>query len=115
LPDRVRLADFLIISRLFFDALVVIILLATLTLFPITVIGFICWIEWYIRNDGSPTEGPSQVGQWSVLVSVGVVLLATSMYQLKDLVASKEELRAEIEKSERRLSKLRACLAEKGG
>jgi hypothetical protein len=112
-PDPIRASDFLVVSRLLFDSLVVIILLASLTLFPFTVIGFICWIEWYIRNDGTPTEGPSQVGQWSVLVSVAVILLASSMYQLKDLVASKEELQVEIEKVERHLTKLRGYLAEK--
>ena len=111
--DKVSARDFMVVLRLFFDCLIITILLLSLTIFPLTVIGFICWVEWYILNDGSSAEGPAQVGQWSVPLSLAIVLLATAAYHFKDHVASEAELRTEIEKAERRIHSLQDRLTQK--
>lgn len=99
--------------RLIIDILALLTLLAGIAISPALVVAFICWIEWYIRNDGSTNETINQVGQWSPLVSVAVVLLAAMVYQLKEKLASKDELREEIRKSELHLRRLKSRLEEK--
>jgi hypothetical protein len=112
-PNAICPKDFLILPQFILDVLVVVILVASLTLFPITVVGFVVWIEWYIWGDGTPSETPNQVGQWSVLVSVAVVLVAAAIYQFKDRVATEEELRCQIERTEAHLDKLKSYLEKK--
>ena len=77
--------------RLIIDILALLILLAGIVISPPLVVVFMCWIEWYIRNDGSTNEAIIQVGQWPPLVSVVVVLLAAVVCQLKGKLASKKD------------------------
>lgn len=107
--------DLIFPFRLVIDTLALITLVAGCTLFPVIVVAFICWIEWYIRNDGSTNETISQVGQWSPLVSVGVVLASSIIYQLKGHLASKDELRMEIQDTRLRLRELEGELEKKFG
>lgn len=100
--------------RLIVDIVALMTLVAGITLSPVIVVAFICWIEWYIRNDGSTNETIRQVGQWAPLVSVAVVLFATLLYQLKGHLASAEEIRLEIWKAELHVRKLKGQLEEKG-
>jgi hypothetical protein len=88
-------------------------LLAGIIISPPLVVAFICWIEWYIRNDGSTNETINQVGQWSPLVSVAVVLFAALVYQLKGKLASADEIRDEIWRTEMHLRKLKGQLEKK--
>ncbi|KAJ4293351.1 hypothetical protein N0V90_008633 [Kalmusia sp. IMI 367209] len=107
--------DLVPIFRLLVDVIALVILVAVFLLSPLIVVAFICWIEWYIRNDGSANETINQVGQWAPLVSVGVVLFASALYHgLKETLASKEEIRIEIQRTEHHLQKLKARLEEKG-
>lgn len=99
--------------RLMIDLLAILTLLAGIVISPLLVIAFICWIEWYIRNDGATNETINQVGQWSPLVSVAVVLFATLVYQLKGKIASKSEIRDEIWQTEMHLRKLKGQLEER--
>ena len=99
--------------RLIIDVLALMTLLAGIIISPPLVVAFICWIEWYIRNDGSTNETINQVGQWSPLVSVAVVLFAALVYQLKGKLASADEIRDEIWRTEMHLRKLRGQLEEK--
>jgi hypothetical protein len=99
--------------RLIIDLLAILTLLAGIIISPLLVVAFICWIEWYIRNDGSTNETINQVGQWSPLVSVAVVLFAALVYQLKGKIASTNEIRDEIWRTEMHLRKLKGQLEEK--
>ena len=100
--------------RLIIDIFALITLLAGIVISPLLVVAFICWIEWYIRNDGATNETINQVGQWSPLVSVGIVLFAALVYEVcKDRLASKSELRDEIWSTELHLRKLKGELEKK--
>jgi hypothetical protein len=104
------------VLRLLIDVTALIVLVAVFLLSPCIVVAFICWIEWYIRNDGSANESINQVGQWAPLVSVGVVLLASTVYHLlKEVLANEHEIRTEIEQKEATLQKLREKLGKMSG
>ncbi|OAL52707.1 hypothetical protein IQ07DRAFT_506066 [Pyrenochaeta sp. DS3sAY3a] len=98
--------------RFVIDVLMLVTLIACFTLFPVVVLAFIGWIEWYIRNDGSTNESINQVGQWAPLVSVAVILFAGLFYQLQGRLASVEEIRLDIQSTERHLRTLTRNLAE---
>lgn len=106
--ERPGVQDLVPVFRLLIDVLALIVLVSVFLLSPCIVVAFICWIEWYIRNDGSANESINQVGQWAPLVSVGVVLFASTVYHLLGgLLASPREIRAEIEHHEDQVRKLR--------
>ncbi|KAL5411697.1 hypothetical protein PMIN06_003711 [Paraphaeosphaeria minitans] len=110
------LHDLVPVLRLLIDINSLIVLVAVFLLSPCIVVAFICWIEWYIRNDGSANESISQVGQWAPLVSVAVVLLASTVYHvLKGPLANAHEIRTEIEEKEASLLQLREKLEKIGG
>ncbi|PLB47363.1 hypothetical protein P170DRAFT_448990 [Aspergillus steynii IBT 23096] len=73
---------------------------------PFTAIAFVVWIEWYIRNDGPPQENVQQVGQWSPLVALGLVLISAGILRLRYQLASMDELDHEIIKTRSKLDKL---------
>ncbi|KAL1593741.1 hypothetical protein SLS60_010473 [Paraconiothyrium brasiliense] len=111
--ERPLLRDLMPVLRLVIDIIALTILVAVFLLSPCIVVAFICWIEWYIRNDGSANESINQVGQWAPLVSVGVVLVASTVYHvLKEPLATEHEIRKEIEQKEASLQKLRRKLAK---
>ncbi|RJE26977.1 hypothetical protein PHISCL_00678 [Aspergillus sclerotialis] len=91
-----------------FDVVFLIILFFSVVVSPFTVIAFVTWIEWYIHNDGPPQEHIEQVGQWSPLVALGLVILSGGILRLKYYIASLEELDHEISKGEARLQELRS-------
>jgi hypothetical protein len=99
--------------RLIFDITALLTLLAGVAISPVLVIAFICWIEWYIRNDGATNETIRQVGQWSPLVAVAVILVAAVIYQGRGYLASPAEVQDEIRETEIHLRKLRGQLEEK--
>jgi hypothetical protein len=101
------------ILRLVFDIFALLTLLAGVVISPPLVIAFICWIEWYIRNDGATNETIRQVGQWSPLVAVAVILVAAVVYQGRGWLASRTEVLDEIHETELHLRKLRGQLEEK--
>lgn len=98
------------------DVLALFTVFVVLTLFPVVVVAFICWIEWYIRNDGSTNETISQVGQWAPLVSVTVVLFASVLYQLlHKRLATEEEMRREMREMEIKIRGLKGELETRYG
>lgn len=106
--------DLIPVARLLVDTTALVTLITVFIASPCVIVAFICWIEWYIRNDGDPNESISQVGQWAPLVSVAVVLIASSVYHLaKEPLASERELRQEIKQKEASLEKLRAKLEKR--
>ncbi|RHZ56599.1 uncharacterized protein CDV56_106968 [Aspergillus thermomutatus] len=82
--------------RLLADSLLLIGLLLSIIISPLTLIAFVAWIEWYIHNDGPSQENPQQVGQWSYLVSIGLLLISALILRWKYHVASTQELDDEI-------------------
>ncbi|KAA8643921.1 uncharacterized protein ATNIH1004_008117 [Aspergillus tanneri] len=73
---------------------------------PFTIIAFVVWIEWYIHNDGPPQENIQQVGQWSPLVALALVMISGGILRLRYRLASADELDHEIEKTRSQLEKL---------
>ena len=114
--ERPCARDLLPVLRLVIDVVALVVLVSVFLLSPCIVVAFICWIEWYIRNDGSANESINQVGQWAPLVSVGVVLLASTVYHLMgDYLASSREIRAKIEHHEAEVKKLKDKLEKSNG
>ncbi|KAL2813654.1 hypothetical protein BJX63DRAFT_442773 [Aspergillus granulosus] len=72
-------------------------LVLSIIISPLTVIAFIVWIEYYIHQDGPPSETPSQVGQWSPLVAIGFLIVSAAIFKLKHWLASPHELDHDIE------------------
>lgn len=73
---------------------------------PFTIIAFVAWAEWTIYNDGPAQESPRQVGQWSYLVSIGLLLVSAAILTLKYRLATTSELDEEIGKLRHDLEKL---------
>ncbi|KAF3401924.1 hypothetical protein F1880_009875 [Penicillium rolfsii] len=90
------LADFAILFGLVFSMFIS----------PLTIIAFVAWAEWTIHNDGPAQENPQQVGQWSYLVSIGLLLVSAAILTLKYRLATISELDEEIEKLRNDLEKL---------
>jgi hypothetical protein len=90
------LADFAILFGLLFSMIIS----------PFTIIAFVGWAEWTIYNDGPAQESPQQVGQWSYLVSFGLLLVSAAILTLKYRLATTSELDEEIEKLRDDLEKL---------
>ncbi|KAJ5910618.1 hypothetical protein N7504_005261 [Penicillium tannophilum] len=81
-------------------------LLFSMIISPLTIIGFVAYIEWWIHNDGPSQENPQQVGQWSYLVSIGLLVTSAGILTLKYRLASAKELDTEIETLRAHLEKL---------
>ncbi|EAW12027.1 uncharacterized protein ACLA_007870 [Aspergillus clavatus NRRL 1] len=90
--------------RLLVDSFLLVGLLVSVIISPLTLIAFVIWIEWYIYNDGPPQENPQQVGQWSYLVSIGLLLISALILRWKYCVASTQELDDEIHMLRERLT-----------
>ncbi|CRG88433.1 hypothetical protein PISL3812_05463 [Talaromyces islandicus] len=97
------------------DMVVLVGLLFSIIISPLTVIAFVVWIEWYIRNDGPSQESPQQVGQWSYLLSIGLLLISAAILKLKYRLASQKELDYIIDKTRRHLEELQNIRVEKFG
>ncbi|KAJ5101303.1 hypothetical protein NUU61_003525 [Penicillium alfredii] len=67
-------------------------LLFSMIISPFTIIAFVAWVEWCIYNDGPSQEHPQQVGQWSYLVSIGLLLTSAAILTLRYRLASSAEL-----------------------
>ncbi|KAJ6111392.1 hypothetical protein N7523_007453 [Penicillium sp. IBT 18751x] len=92
--------------RVLVDAFILFGLLFSMIISPLTIIAFVVWIEWWIYNDGPSQEHPQQVGQWSYLVSIALLLVSAVILSLKYKLATKSELDTEIEKTKNHLEKL---------
>lgn len=90
------LADFAILFGLVFSMIIS----------PFTIIAFVAWAEWTIYNDGPAQESPQQVGQWSYLVSIALLLISAAILTLKYRLATTSELNEEIGKLKSDLEKL---------
>lgn len=91
-----------------FDVIFLIVLFLSLVVSPLTVIAFISWIEWYIHHDGPPQEHIEQVGQWSPIVALGLVIISAGILRMKYHIASVEELDHDVRRGEEHLEKLRS-------
>ncbi|KAH8694265.1 hypothetical protein BGW36DRAFT_463821 [Talaromyces proteolyticus] len=101
--------------RFFGDVAILIGLLFSIIISPFTVIAFVVWIEWYIRNDGPSQESPRQVGQWAYLLSIGLLLISAAVLKMKYRVASQTELNYEFEETRKHLEKLQRVRDERFG
>ncbi|KAL5358568.1 hypothetical protein BJX96DRAFT_44988 [Aspergillus floccosus] len=95
-------------ASLLIDVILLVAILLSIIISPFTVIAFVVWIEWCIYNDGPAEEHPQQVGQWSYLVSIGLLLLSAVILRLRYRVSSAAELDRDIEVLRRRLVNLEA-------
>lgn len=92
--------------RILADAWILFGLVFSMIISPLTIIAFVVWIEWWIYNDGPSQEHPQQVGQWSYLVSIALLLVSAGILSLKYKLATTSELDNEIEKTKTQLEKL---------
>lgn len=92
--------------RILADLAILFGLLFSMIISPLTIVAFVVWIEWWINNDGPAQENPQQVGQWSYLVSIGLLLLSAAILTLKYRLATASELDIEIAKTKKHLAKL---------
>lgn len=92
--------------HVFADMAILFGILFSMLISPLTVIAFVVWIEWCIFNDGPPEESPQQVGQWSFLVSIGLLALSAGILTLKYRLASVAELDDEIRNTKKHLQDL---------
>ncbi|CAI7631995.1 unnamed protein product [Penicillium manginii] len=96
-------------SRVLFDGLILFGLVFSMIISPLTTVAFIVWIEWWISNDGpqgSNQESAQQVGQWSYLVGIALLMISAGILALKYRIASASELEEEISNSRKHLAKL---------
>ena len=119
-PSKLRMVQLLHVWKIFHprviatwiyptvDVVFLLILFLGVVVSPFTVVAFVAWIEWYIHNDGPPQEYMEQVGQWSPLIALGLVILSAGILRLKYYIASNDELDHEIRKGEARLQELRS-------
>lgn len=81
--------------------------LAVATVFvPLTNVVFIVWIEWFIHRDVIGKETPKQVGQWSSLAAVGLVLCSALVLRARYRIASTEEIESDVRECRARLEAL---------
>lgn len=75
---------------------------------PFTTIAFVVWSEWWIHNDGpeGDSESPQQVGQWTYLVGIALLMISAAILALKYRIASTRELDNEISNTRKTLAKL---------
>lgn len=115
-PSRTPLANRLTaVLRLLADAFALTILLTATILIPVVNIAFIVWIEWYISKDIVSKETPQQVGQWSPLAAIGLVLVSAAILQARPWIASEIELRSDIERYGEEVRRLEGLLERKKG
>lgn len=88
------------------DSLILFGLVFSMIISPFTIIAFVVWIEWWIYNDGPSQEHPQQVGQWSYLVGIALLIISAAILTLKHRIASTTELDIEISNTRKSLSKL---------
>lgn len=81
----------------FMDLLTLAVLLNVMISAPLIIIAFIVWIETYIRSDGKPRENFENVGQWTFIVQIGILLLAVLIIRLRHKIASEDEIQRDIE------------------
>jgi hypothetical protein len=92
--------------RVFLDFAILFGLIFSMIISPFTIIAFVAWAEWTLYNDGPAQESPQQVGQWSFLVSIALLLISAAILTLKYRLATTSELDEEIEKLKSDLEKL---------
>jgi len=92
--------------RVLADAWILFGLVFSVTISPFTIIAFVVWIEWWINHDGPSQEHPQQVGQWSYLVSIALLLVSAAILSLKHRLATTSELDTEIERTRTHLEQL---------
>lgn len=90
-----------------------IVLIASMIISPLVIVGFIVWIEWFLRHDDPPEETASQISQWSPPVAVGLVLVSAIIMKFKFRMASRTEVEREIQKKQLELEKLEKVLEKK--
>ncbi|KAJ5219616.1 hypothetical protein N7468_008820 [Penicillium chermesinum] len=93
--------------RVVFDIAILICVIFSIIASPFTTIAFVVWAEWWIYNDGPSQESPQQVGQWSYLVAIALLVISAAVLTLKYRIASTTELNNEIARLEADLDRLR--------
>ncbi|ETN37132.1 uncharacterized protein HMPREF1541_08122 [Cyphellophora europaea CBS 101466] len=99
--------------RLFTDLIALLCLLLATVFVPLTNIAFIVWIEWFIHRDLISKETPKQVGQWSSLAAVALVLVSALVLRAKYYIAPKTEIEADMETCRKNLAHLETLWEER--
>ncbi|OJJ50242.1 hypothetical protein ASPZODRAFT_59286 [Penicilliopsis zonata CBS 506.65] len=99
--------------RLAIDIFILICLIFSVVVSPFTVIAFVIWIEYYIHHDGPNQESPQQIGQWSPLLAIGLLLISAAILKLKYRMASVKEIDCEIADTKQLLNRLETMKNER--
>ncbi|KAE8395937.1 hypothetical protein BDV23DRAFT_144026 [Aspergillus alliaceus] len=100
-------------AKVIFDVIILGALLFSIVISPLTVIAFVVWIEYYIYHDGPSQEEPQQVGQWSSLVSVALLMISAMIYKFRYWVAPRHEIEHDIEELRKEIKFLEKLRDEK--
>lgn len=101
------------LARLLSDFFAFTVLIMAAVLIPVVNIAFIVWVEWFISHDIQSKETPQQVGQWSSLAAIGLVLVSAAVLRLRYCIASMDELQDDVERYREKVSHLEKLLAVK--
>ncbi|KAE8371312.1 hypothetical protein BDV26DRAFT_134542 [Aspergillus bertholletiae] len=93
-------------AKVTFDVVIIFAVVFSIVVSPLTVIAFVVWIEYYIRHDGPSQETPQQVGQWSPLVSLALLMISAAIHKLKFWVAPRHEIEQNIEELKQEIERL---------
>ena len=99
--------------RLLIDLSALLMLVAATILIPVTNIVFIVWIEWFIHRDLVSKESFYQVGQWSSLAAISLVLISAVVLRFRYRVASEEELFVEANRCRDEVQRLETLIEMK--
>lgn len=80
---------------------------------PAMIVCFVVGMEWWIRRSFSTDETLHQVGQWSVLASLGLVLISAMILELKCKLATTSEVDEDIKEAQERLKMLQDLKQQK--
>lgn len=100
-------------ARFWLDMVMMAVLIFSCIATPVMIVCFVVWIEWWIHRDISSDESLRQVGQWSNLASLGLVLVSAVVLELTNVLATTTEVDAEIEEIQDKLRDLQVLKQRK--
>ncbi|RMD41766.1 hypothetical protein DV735_g3350, partial [Chaetothyriales sp. CBS 134920] len=109
-PQRRALINVWKATRFFLDVMALVLLFIAMVITPAVIVIFVVFIEWYIHHDLESQEAPWQVGQWSTLASIALVLVSALVLRLRYVIATRNELEAELAETHTKAERLEALL-----
>lgn len=112
-PREQRIDRLKACTRVLIDLIALLVLIVATVFVPVTNIAFIIWIEYFIHRDINSKETPKQVGQWSSLAAIGLVLVSAAVLRTRYYIATQEEIQNDMERYRSKLIHLQAIMDHK--